>query len=293
MKMKKRLCFFLAALLMLSLCLVGCDPETDAPAPSGADGGDAVTDEGGEGTEEQEFWVQRGDIRLFGRIYIPDTPDARKPAVILSHSSSMTADSMQSYCRGFVSRGYVAYAFDFAGGSSKSRSDGEEDDMTVFTEVEDLKAVLSTIRALPYVDAERVYLFGTSQGGLVSALTAEECPDAVAGLLLLYPAFNIAELVQRFSGLGLSSGNAYMETLQNYDVYEHIGSFPGRVLILRGSRDFIVPSSAVERAAALYEHCELYTIDGANHGFNSENYSFGGDFDPQVWEYIDAYLEET
>ena len=57
MKMKKRLCFFLAALLMLSLSLVGCDPETDAPASSGTDGGDAVTDEGGEGTEEQEFWV--------------------------------------------------------------------------------------------------------------------------------------------------------------------------------------------------------------------------------------------
>ena len=35
----------------------------------------------------------------------------------------------------------------------------------------------------------------------------------------------------------------------------------------------------------------MKTIEGAGHGFNRENYSMGGDFDDEVWEYIDEYLK--
>ena len=81
-----------------------------------------------------------------------------------------------------------------------------------------------------------------------------------------------------------------MNTLKGFDAFEHIGGFDGDVLIIHGSKDFIVNKSYSERAAELYENCTLKIIEGAGHGFNEENYSMGGDFDELVWAYIDEYL---
>ena len=251
----------------------------------------------------EEMHVSKGENDIYGKIYVPKSSEGKMPAVILSHSANLTADSMNSYAIGFAERGYVAYAFDFCGGSSKSRSDGNIEDMTLFTEVEDLKSVISEISSLEYVDADGIYLFGTSQGGVVTALTAEEAADSIKGEILLYPAFNIPELVSMFSGFDLSSlgnlssfggfgtyGKAFMDTLKDYNVYEHIGSFDGDVLIIHGSKDFIVNPSYSERASELYEHCTLKIIEGAGHGFNSENFTMYGDCDGMVWQYIDEYF---
>lgn len=253
--------------------------QTEPPAP--------------ETSHATEMCVTRGDLSIYGKLYTPEGAEGKYPAVILSHSANMTSDSMNSYCQRLAAMGYVAYAFDFCGGSKNSRSDGDEADMTVFTEVEDLEAVLEAVRGLDCVDSQSVYLFGTSQGGLVSALTAAAHPDAVRGLMLFYPAFNIAELAEKFgSFMTGNAGSLYISTLQGYDVYEHIKPYTGDVLIVHGTKDFIVPSSSVEKAADLYEHCELHLIEGASHGFNKENYAMFGDYDQESWAYVVAYLEE-
>lgn len=253
--------------------------QTEPPAP--------------ETSHATEMRVTRGDLSIYGKLYTPEGAEGKYPAVILSHSANMTSDSMNSYCQRLAAMGYVAYAFDFCGGSKNSRSDGDEADMTVFTEVEDLEAVLEAVRGLDCVDSQSVYLFGTSQGGLVSALTAAAHPDAVRGLMLFYPAFNIAELAEKFgSFMTGNAGGLYISTLQGYDVYEHIKPYTGDVLIVHGTKDFIVPSSSVEKAADLYEHCELHLIEGASHGFNKENYAMFGDYDQESWAYVVAYLEE-
>lgn len=56
----------------------------------------------------------------------------------MSHSFGLTNKSMNAYCSMLAKNGYVAYCFDFCGGSKKSKSDGKTTDMTVFTEVKDL-----------------------------------------------------------------------------------------------------------------------------------------------------------
>lgn len=245
----------------------------------------------------EEVSSSRGEWNIYGKLYVPKESEGKMPAVVLSHSANLNADSMNLYAAGFAERGYIAYAFDFCGSCSKSRSEGSTEDMTLFSEVEDLKAALSTVSAMDSVDADNIYLFGTSQGGLVTALTAEDCEETVKGEILLYPAFNIPELVAMASGWSGLSGlfgggysRAFSETLKDYDVYEHIGNFHKKVLILHGSSDFIVNKSYSERAAELYDDCTLKIIDGAGHGFNKENYSMGGSYDDKVWEFIDEFL---
>ncbi|MGN0771909.1 MAG: alpha/beta hydrolase family protein [Christensenellales bacterium] len=241
-----------------------------------------------------ELSVRKKDVDIYGKLYLPDYVSNDKPLVILAHSANLTSDSLESYAIGFAKRGYVAYAFDFCGGSSQSRSGGSVDDMTVFSECDDLHAVIDFLVQLEYVDINKVYLFGTSMGGLVCALTAETV-DNVQGQILLYPAFNIPELVSKYSGyIGGSLmggyGKAFCDSLQDYDVYEHIGNFDGNVLIIHGSKDFIVNSSYSQRAYDRYARCTLKIIENAGHGFNTDNYSIGGDYDDEVWQFIDEYF---
>ncbi|MGN0469098.1 MAG: alpha/beta hydrolase family protein [Acutalibacteraceae bacterium] len=240
-----------------------------------------------------EMRVTRDGLSIYGKLYTPDLQNQKLPTVILSHSANMTSDSMTSYCKRLASSGFVAYAFDFCGGDKRSRSDGSEADMTIFTEVEDLKAVLNEISKLDCVDSENIFLFGTSQGGLVSAITAAECPSQVKALILFYPAFNIIEISQKYGSVMPGSSNtAFVQSLLNYDVYQHIGAFKGDVLILHGTNDFVVPYSYSEKAAKIYENCELHLIKGATHGFNADNYVYYGNFDNETWNYTAAFLEK-
>ena len=149
--------------------------------------------------------------------------------------------------------------------------------MTLFTEIEDLKTVLKTISALDYVDKSRIYLMGSSLGGAVSALVAEEMPSSATGLILFYPAFNISSLVNGFAGFpGMET--AFTESLKDYDIMEHIGNYPGPVLIIQGTKDFIVPPAVAQEACEKYQNAELHLIKGANHGFNKANLGSFGSF---------------
>ena len=254
----------------------------------------------------QELWCNNGGKRIYGKMYLPEGAPAPMPAVILSHSFSLTHESMNSYCIALTKKGYAAYCFDFCGGSKDSRSDGETTDMTVFTEVSDLEAVLDHLRSLSYIDRDNIFLLGTSQGGLVSALAAAERPAQVKGLILMYPGFSMPEqitsffkdpdnisdtMLSMFAMTGMPVGREYVKTLHGFDVYAHIKNYSRDVLILHGSNDFIVLPKYSERAVEVYPHATLKIIEGAGHGFNSENMSIGGNYDGVVLPYVYEYLQ--
>ena len=52
----------------------------------------------------------------------------------------------------------------------KSKSDGKTTEMSVLTEVKDLEVVIDYVSTLPYVNKDKIFLMGCSQGGFVSAL---------------------------------------------------------------------------------------------------------------------------
>ena len=271
----KRFFFTLALLLLCSMMLTGCGDNNESMLPPDDNTGEAVTE-----LDSAEVWCSRDGLRIYGKLYRPKGNADALPAVILAHSHSLTHLAMRRYARQIAEDGFATYCFDFCGGSDESQSDGSTDDMTLFTETADLEAVLQQIAARDDIDASRVFLLGSSLGGVAAALTAESCAEQVAGLILFYPAFNISELVNRFSGMipGMEDffQTKFITTLKDYDPYAHIGTYSRDVLILQGSVDILVPVSSSEKAAALYPHATLQVIEGANHGFNSDNLgSFG------------------
>ena len=300
---------FIAASMGVAACSSDDDNGTIPPENAG---NEEIIDSVQTGTEltvdSVEVWSERDGNRIFGMMYYNSTASEKQPAVILSHSSSLTHEAMKGYASAIAKMGFAAYCFDFCGGSDKSKSDGKTDEMTVFTEVEDLRAVVKTVKSLDYVDSSNVCLLGSSQGGLVSALLADECPDDFAGMILFYPAFNIPEMVKMFSGFGgfgdfggmMSMSEAYINSIKDFDVWSHIGKFSKPVCIIHGTADMIVPISNSVKAVGLYPSATLNKIEGANHGFNSANLGSMGsmmgasaDYDSVVLPIVESYLKSV
>ncbi len=219
---------------------------------------------------------------IYGVAYSPVGAGQNLPAVILSHGYGGRYSTNASYASELAKHGYFTYIFDFRGGAPGSNSDGITTEMSIFTEEEDLKAVVRMVQALPYVEEERIYLFGTSQGGLVSAMVAADMQEEIRGLVLLYPAFSLvsdatamfpsaAEVPDTVHFLWMTVGKVYFEDLFGYDPYADAARYESDVLILHGDRDSIIPLSSSEQAVLEYSSATLRVISGAGHGFGSEN----------------------
>lgn len=226
---------------------------------------------------KRELWCEGPTRRIFGKLFLPEAQDGPAPAVICSHFFGGSHATSGEWARRMAKRGMVGYAFDFCGANETSRSIGPTQlEMTVRTEADDLSLVLDRIRELPEVDERRVVLLGQSQGGFVSAMVAEERPDDVAALALLYPAFAIHDsMVERFGSADsvpetfvkwIELGRQYAVDAIGHDPYEHM-SYPGPVRIWHGDADSMVPLAYSERAAATYADCQLTVVPGADHGF--------------------------
>ena len=221
--------------------------------------------------------IDNGDNRIYGQLYRP-VGEGKHPAIILSHGYNGVHTDFVHECKYFAQNGYIAYAYDFCGGSVRSKSTGNSTDMTISSEKSDLLAVFDFIYGMEEVDSDNVVVFGGSQGGLVSALVAAERADKVSALALYFPALcipddwakkypNLDTVPEKFDFWGLMLGKGFVEDLKKIDVFGTIGAYEGNVLILHGDQDAIVPYSYSEKAVKTYAHAQLVKMEGEGHGF--------------------------
>lgn len=235
----------------------------------------------------REIWVDNDGQRIYGVAYVPNgaSQDSPVPLVILSHGLGATHTMMVPYAQDLAENGYAAYVFDFRGGAtSGSQSEGDTTSMSVMTEASDLEAVMAAAQSWDFVDTSRIVLAGGSQGGMVSAVVAARDPSAVRALVLFYPALSIVDDVHQtfasedeipatYSLFGwMTVGRNYATDVWDYDVFGEIGAYTGPVLIVHGDADNVVPVSYSQRAAQVYQNCELEVIPGAGHGFTGDAY---------------------
>ena len=135
------------------------------------------------------------------------------------------------------------------------------------------------IQALLGLFQKRIVLIGESQGGLVSALAASELRQQISNLVLIYPALCIPDnWNERYPTVddipevseiwGVKLGRKFMLDLRPMKPFETIGNYKGRVLIVHGTDDQVVPVDYAKRAAETYIQATLKIIDHAGHGFN-------------------------
>ncbi|MCC8043159.1 MAG: alpha/beta hydrolase [Oscillospiraceae bacterium] len=207
--------------------------------------------------------------------------NGKLPTVILSHGFNGGYSDFEKECIYLAAHGCNAYAFDFQGGSNHSSSGGSSTDMTVFTEKDDLLTVFDSIRNLDRVDKDNIFLLGASQGGLVTALAAEERVGFIKGLILYYPALNIPNdwrvrypnphtVPDTIDFWGVKLGKNYVTLIHDFDPFGKIGGFKKTVIIFQGNCDNIVPLTVAEKCKSLYDNSDLIVYENEGHGFSEE-----------------------
>ena len=251
-----------------------------------------------EGIMEGLFECQRDGLTIRGSEYRPKQ-GKDFPIAIVCHGFMANQETVRHYTKILAEMGCAAYCFDFNGGSvMKSRSDGKTTDMSVLTEMQDLEAVIEYVRSLPYVDSEKIFLMGCSQGGFVSAMVAAKNSYPIEKLCLFYPAlcipddaragkmmaskFDPENIPETFYCGPMKLGRCYAEDAKGIDPYEKIKDYNGEVLIVHGTKDKIVNINYAYRAAETYQSTKpenmdaekrirLHIIEDGAHGFSKKH----------------------
>ncbi len=221
------------------------------------------------GIVHEEFSCYRDGLKIRGSMFRPKGAGPF-PTIVVSHEFMLNRLTTLQYAIMFARMGYAAFCYDFNGGGTISQSEGKTTDMSVLTEVADLKAVIDYVGKQSYTDMNNFNLMGCSQGGFVSALVAAELgEDFVKKLVLFYPALSIPDDANKgtiitarfdprdvpdrlFCGL-IVVGKQYATDTMDMDPFEVISKYRGPVLICFGTKDHIVDYSYGVRAYEAYK----------------------------------------
>lgn len=262
---------FLQPFILFILLMIFSSPIAGASAPENASS--VIT---------ENRWLERDGQKIYGKLFLPEETDAPLPLVILSHGLGSDHRIMEPYAENFAENGFAAFVFDYIGGSEESMSDGSMTGMSVLTEAEDLSCILESFRSDSRFSEDEIFLFGGSQGGFISAYAAGKHPDEIAGLVLLYPAFNLQDICRKLVSdadeipdsvvIGEHTvGSLYIRDMLTFDIYEVLRQYPGPVLLFHGTADPYVPLEYTQRAGQVLADARVVIIEGAEHGFDGED----------------------
>lgn len=209
------------------------------------------------------------------------------PAIIICHGYLANQRTVRHYAEFLAGLGWAAFTFDFCGGGLLSRSDGKPSEMSILTEVEDLKSVINYVKQRNDIDTEHISLMGCSQGGVVCALTAAKIKNEIERLILFSPAFcipddarrgkllfarfdpeNIPPVISRFP---MKLSDVYVKAVKDMNIYDEIKGYEGPVLLIHGTKDKLVDISYSRQAREVYKQCEYLEIEGAGHIFRRKH----------------------
>lgn len=230
----------------------------------------------------QKHPIQSGGHTLYGELMLPKDCSGKLPTVICSHGFNGSYRYFRSSVgMSLAMSGFAVYCFDFYGGSVHGKSGGKMTEMSVFTERDQLNDVIRAIKALDFVDQSKLFLWGESQGGFVTAITAAQHNEDLKAVVLFYPAFCARDDIQkRYHSLeempeivdifGKKVGKVYYEKLFDFDAYAEAAKYTGPVLIIHGDADRTVNVSYGKAAAQAYQNARLEILPGEDHGFSGK-----------------------
>ncbi|MGQ4557970.1 alpha/beta hydrolase family protein [Levilactobacillus hammesii] len=239
-----------------------------------------VTSEKVANVKDQVVRLRFKNEQIYGHLYSPKHSTQKKlPVAIVSHGLGGNYQELAGYARQLARHGYLAYAFDFPGGSSGGESSGvSQTEMSIYTEARDLLGVINALTQRQDAQTGKVLLVGGSQGAVVSALLASQHPEKIRALALMYPAFSITHDAQRkyrsmksvpatTNVFGFTVGRSYYRGLLKTNITKSATQFTGPVLLVHGGNDDIVPIKFAREAAQNFKNAQFHELPTAGHGF--------------------------
>ncbi len=110
--------------------------------------------------------------KLVGDYFLPDdlAPGEKRPGIVLCHGySGIRPLILPDYARHFVAAGYVCLTFDYRGFNG---SEGPKWRVQALEQIEDIRNAITYLECQSEVDADRIGIWGTSNGGAHVAYAA-------------------------------------------------------------------------------------------------------------------------
>lgn len=218
--------------------------------------------------------IKRNNKKIYGTLCLPEKRKDSYPLVILAHGFGVNHKSMIKYSRMLVKKGFASFTFDFVGGSSFNYSDGDMEDMSVLTEEQDLREVITYLKKLDYIDENETYLLGHSQGAVVCALYANNYPDDIKKLFLINPAFNLVDHTKdnklpkkgdKIVKYDEIKGRKYFLDGRKIKLFDSFTNYEKEVYIFHGENDKVVPLIYSKKARRAYKNAYIYIMHDEGH----------------------------
>ncbi len=127
-------------------------------------------------SDRRDIVIEANGEKLAAWLYQPEKGDPH-PLIVMSHGfSAIMAMGLDDYAASFAKAGFAVLVYDHRNYGASSGWPRHETDP--WQQVEDMRAVISYGRNLPFVDPERIGLWGTSYSG-GHALTVTALDDRI------------------------------------------------------------------------------------------------------------------
>lgn len=220
--------------------------------------------------ENRKGFILRGYLNL---------PPTSQKMVVMFHgftgNKTEHAGHFRNLSRLFGENSIASLRLDFHG---NGESDGEFEDFGCLDALDDAKRILSYAKLFPQI--KEVYILGYSFGGFIASLIAND--NDCAGLMLVSPAANMAEIVKRIYDTGDKCGEyvtfscfkmskKFVDEVCMQKPYGNTDKLNKNVLIVQARDDMSVPYTYGVRYATSYKNSRLVLIADAGHGYDQQS----------------------
>ncbi len=211
-------------------------------------------------------WNDEADGKVYGIEYLPKDFDKESgnklPMVICIHGAGGDELMLSSLAKEFAGSSISAITFGCRGASKSTKSD--DGSATVTSRASDLNTMLTYVQSLPWVDQEKIYLYGESMGGITIMLSAEYFQQYIAGIIITASGFTEAQsgfIDSEFPQYSIQEGQTWDERLLAYK---------GDFIMFHATGDTTFPSETSKATYELYNTrdtgiCEYYETEGGSH----------------------------
>jgi dipeptidyl-peptidase-4 len=234
-----------------------------------------------------EFSSRTDDVRLVGRLSVPADfdPKRRYPLIV----GSVYSDSVSNQWGGrqahptwgldqaLVSRGYLLLSVNVRGswGQGRAHNQGQRYGYGI-VDIEDLHSGVEYLIAEGFVDKDRVGLWGSSYGGLMTMMSLFKKPGVYAAGIAGAPATNVAHAYPgQMWVMGEATGDDQPGRYESQSALYHSAGLADPLMIIHGTRDPVVLYSdtiaVVEDLIDREQPFELVTLPGVGHGWDNES----------------------
>lgn len=233
-----------------------------------------------------EFPSHLDGTNLVGRLSLPVDYDSNKKYPLIV--GSVYSDSVRNQYGGrtshptwgldqyLVAHDYIILNVNVRGswGQGRAHNQGLRYGYGVI-DIEDLHSGVKHLVNKGYVDPERVGIWGSSYGGLMTMMSLFKKPGVYAAGIAGAPATNVAHAYPgQMWVMGEPTGDDQPQRYQNQSPLYHTDGLTDPLMIIHGSKDPVVLYSdtiaVIEKLIAKQQLFELVTLPGTSHGWDAE-----------------------